>query len=273
MIMSKDYKETATGTSPIPAMSIELVNCALRTSSGRYRLEPTTLTFASGLVTAVVGPNGAGKSSLLAIAAATLSPTEGEVLFGGYSVSDMNARQMAQSRAVLAQDLSVAFGFNAIDVVSWGRTPWRGTERQKQDSTAIKAALQSLGIIDLANRPMSELSGGERKRVHLARILAQETQCVLMDEPDSDLDLAGLATLDLAIQGMNALGKTMVISSHDLQRVSRLADRIVVVAEQKVVAHGEARAVITAEILSEAYKTQVKVQWTDQGVAHISIVG
>lgn len=275
MTMSKDTPSGSgrvPGTSRIPAMSIELVECALRTSSGRFRLEPTTLTLASGLVTAVIGPNGAGKSSLVAIAAATLKPTEGKVFFDAKSVSDMDARQMAQSRAVLAQDLSVSFGFKAIDVVSWGRTPWRGTERQRQDATAIEAALHSLGIGDLANRPMSELSGGERKRVHLARILAQETRCVLMDEPDSDLDLAGLAALDLTIKCMNDFGKTMVISSHDIQRVSRLADRIVVVAEQKVMAHGEVREIVTTEILSEAYQTPVEVQWGDEGITHISIV-
>jgi len=254
------------------ALTIELESCVLRSTSGRVRLEQTSLTFAPGLVTAVIGPNGAGKSTLMGIAAATLSPTEGHVLFNGNRVSNMNARQMAQSRAVLAQDLSVSFGFSVTDVVGWGRTPWRGTERQKQDSTVVDTAMHSLGVAELADRPINELSGGERKRVHLARILAQETLCVLMDEPDSDLDLVGLAALDSTITSMNADGKTMVLSSHDIQRVSYFADHVVVVAEQKVLAHGSARTVVTGEVLSRAYGAPVDVHWGDKGITHLSVL-
>lgn len=255
---------------PMP-MTVELQDCVVRGSSDRIRLDRTSLGFAPGAVTAVIGPNGAGKSTLMAVASATLSPSQGQVLFDGKSAFRSPARQLAQSRAVLAQDLSVSFGFSVHDVVSWGRTPWRGTERQQQDSSAIASALLNLGISELAHRPINELSGGERKRVHLARIMAQETRCVFMDEPDADLDLSGLAILDSTIRNMNSQGATLIISTHDIQRVSYFADNIVVVAGQRVMADGDIRSVVNSEILSSAYGVPVEVEWGERGVTHISI--
>lgn len=251
--------------------SVTLQDCMLRGTSGRIRLDLTSLEFAPGMVTAVIGPNGAGKSTLMGLASATLRPSEGRVLFGEVSAADLNARELAQRRAVLAQELSVPFGFSVHDVVSWGRTPWRGTKKQQHDSAVVAGALDSLQISGIANRPINELSGGERKRVHLARITAQETTCVFMDEPDADLDLSGLAILDSTIRRMNDQGATVVISTHDIQRASHLADRIVLVAQQKVLAHGETRLVLNSDVLSEAYKARVEIEWGDRGVTHISI--
>lgn len=272
--MSGIYSGSSQGSpmTPMTPMTIELEKCSLASRANRIRLQQTSITFAPGLVTAVIGPNGGGKSTLLGIASATVKPSSGRVLFNGQSVLGMDARLLAQSRAVLTQDLSVSFGFSVHDVVGWGRTPWRGTQRQRQDSNVIAAALQNLEISGLVNRPINELSGGECKRVHLARILAQETQCVLMDEPDSDLDLAGLAALDSTIVQMNTKGKTMIVSSHDIQRISQVADCVVVVAGQTVVEHGPTRSVITSEVLSKAYGIPVRVEWGESGITHLSIV-
>jgi ABC-type cobalamin/Fe3+-siderophores transport system ATPase subunit len=94
-----------------------------------------------------------------------------------------------------------------------------------------------------------------------------------MDEPDADLDLSGLAILDSTIKSMSGQGTTLVISTHDIQRVSHLADHIVVVAEQKVLTHGDVRSVINSAVLSTAYGVPVEVEWGDRGVTHISISG
>lgn len=253
-------------------IDVELRGCALTSKGGQVRLESTSVTFPAAQITAVVGPNGAGKSSLLGIAAGTLVPSEGNVLFDGTDISIMNARELGQSRAVLAQDLSVAFGFSVADVVSWGRTPWRGSEQQKFDQFAIESALERVGVRHLASRAINELSGGERKRVHLARVLAQNTRCVVMDEPDSDLDLTGIASLDSTISDMQSDGTTLIVTSHDLARISRIAQWMVVVASHRIIATGDVRSVMTTEILSEAYGTRVEVYWNDRGIAEISTV-
>lgn len=225
--------------------------------------------FSLGEITAVIGPNGAGKSTLLALAAGILQPTSGSVVINGQLMSKLNARSLARERAVLTQDQGVTFGFSVSEVVGWGRTPWQGDHGQTvgSDMEIVSAALESVGMYSQRDRPINELSGGERKRVHLARIIAQQSSIVLLDEPDSDLDLTGLESLDKTIREMNSRGITIVLTSHDLARISRLATQVVVVARGSVMAQGATREILNSEVLSAAYRTLVQVQWSEYGAS------
>ena len=184
-------------------------------------------------------------------------------------MSKLNARSLARERAVLTQDQGVTFGFSVSEVVGWGRTPWQGDHGQAvgSDMEIVSAALKSVGMYSQRERPMNELSGGERKRVHLARIIAQQSSIVLLDEPDSDLDLTGLESLDKTIREMNSRGITIVLTSHDLARISRLATQVVVVARGSVMAQGATREILNSEVLSAAYRTLVQVQWSEHGAS------
>jgi iron complex transport system ATP-binding protein len=254
-------------------MSVSLIECALTTKRGIPRLHPTSVDFVPGAVTAVIGPNGAGKSTLLALASGLIAPSQGSVRWEGQGTRQPGAKELARLRAVLDQEHSVTFGFTVAEVVSWGRNPWQGSTTAVQDQDIIASALSTVDMEHARNRPINELSGGERKRVHLARIIAQRTPVVFLDEPDADLDLVGVEALDAVITHMNQAGTTVVITSHDLSRVAKIADNVLVVARHRVVAQGAASEVLTGPVLSGAYGTDIRVHWNDRGMCEITVTG
>ncbi len=245
-------------------MNVELHSCGLISKGNRVRLNPTSLTVASGQITAVIGPNGAGKSTFLGLISGVLKPTHGYASLGDHVVTETRSQTLAQLRAVLSQDLAQSFGFTVYDVVSWARTPWRGTEHQGNDTQAIERALTSVGMQSSAERPIHQLSGGERQRVHLARVIAQDSPLLILDEPDSDLDLVGRNLLDSVVTGLHESGKTILISSHDVKRMSHIAQEAVVVSQQKVIYQGPIQQAVTSEVISEAFQSKIRVKWVDK---------
>ena len=245
-------------------MKVELHACGLKSKGDRVRLNPTSLTLASGQITAVFGPNGAGKSTLMGLISGAFKPTHGYASLGDHIVTETRSQKLAQLRAVLSQDLAQTYGFSVYDVVSWARTPWRGTEHQSKDAQAIERALSSVGMQNSAERPIHQLSGGERQRVHLARVIAQDSPLLILDEPDSDLDLVGRNLLDSVVTGLFGSGKTILISSHDVNRMSRIAHQAVVVSQQKLIFHGPIQQAVTSEVISEAFQSKIRVQWVGQ---------
>jgi iron complex transport system ATP-binding protein len=215
-------------------MTVQLRN-ALYSSRGITRLHETSLTIAQGSVTAIVGRNGAGKSTLLALMAGELHPTLGTVQLGGDSTDTISARHLAQRRSLLSQDQAVAFSFTVREVVSWGRHCWAGTAQATQDEQIIDATLAEQGVAHLSTRVITELSGGERQRVHLARVRAQRAPVLLLDEADAALDLEGRHHLAHTVRQEAVSGTTVVMVSHDVQRMLSTADRLVVVEGGRVV--------------------------------------
>lgn len=189
------------------------------------RLRPTTLAIARGSVTALIGRNGAGKSTLLQALAGELRHG-GSVRIDGQEVARTRPRALARLRAVLDQEPSAAFGFTVREVVAWGRDCRRGTPAEREDDEVVAAMLAEHGIAHLAHRRVSEISGGERQRVHLARVRAQRAPVLLLDEADSDLDLEGRFHLDEAIRREASAGTAVVVVTHDLARIGSVADRI-----------------------------------------------
>lgn len=233
---------------------------------GRHRLHPTTLTIPRGSVTAVVGRNGSGKSTLLGVIAGEITPTSGAAYVDGDPVASLGPRELARRRALLAQDTHVAFGFTVRDVVGWGRAPWRGTAQAADDDAVVAAAIAAQSLDDLLDRPVTSLSGGERKRVHIARVTAQQAGLLLLDEADSDLDLVGRRTVDAAARDHAARGNTVVVVSHDVTRISHACDRVLLMRHGRVLAHGPREQVLTEELLTETFETAVRVVPDDSGV-------
>lgn len=245
--------------------AIALQECTVTTRKSATRLHETSLDIPRGEIVAVIGPNGAGKSTLMGLAAGLLKPTSGNVYINDRAISKMSARDLAQERAVLTQDQGMTFGFSVAEIVNWGRTPWQGAQRSREilDAGIVADALKTVGMYSERKRPINELSGGERKRVHLARIIAQQSSIALLDEPDSDLDLTGLVSLDQILKEMNSRGTTIIVTSHDLNRMSALSTRLVVVARGMVIDQGATREVLTSEVLSDAYGANVRITWND----------
>ncbi|MEV5202912.1 heme ABC transporter ATP-binding protein [Streptomyces sp. NPDC053720] len=222
-------------------------------------LDSIDLTVRAGEVLALVGPNGAGKSTLLAALAADLPAEHGEVRIDGRPVDDWSAAELALRRAVLPQSAALSFPFPVADVVRMGRAPWAGTGRADEDDPAVASAMAATEVTEFAERPFSALSGGERARVALARVLAQRAGLLLLDEPTAALDLRHQELVLRICRERAAAGDAVVVVLHDLGLAAAYADRAAVLHGGRIAAVGPPAGVFTGELLGEVYRQPVEV--------------
>ncbi|WP_324197933.1 heme ABC transporter ATP-binding protein [Nocardia abscessus] len=213
----------------------------------------------AGQVVALVGPNGAGKSTLLAALAGELALSAGAVELDGQPLSHWTTLDMARRRAVLPQTHTVGFPFTAREVVAMGRAPWVRTERRELDEKQIAAAMAATDVEHLAARSFPTLSGGERARVALARVLAQDTATLLLDEPTAALDLGHQEAVLRLAAARAAEGAAVVVVLHDLGIAAAYADRVAVLDSGRIAADGPPRDVLTTELLTRVYQHPVEV--------------
>lgn len=226
---------------------------------GHRILSNVDLSVAPGEVVALVGPNGAGKSTLLAAISGDIAITEGTVDIAGKPLGSYKALALARERAVLTQDNQLSFPFTVGQVVSMGRSPWARTERYDEDEVAIAEAMVAMDVDQLATRRFTSLSGGEKARVSLARVLAQRTPIVMLDEPTASLDLRHQEDVMRAVRTLAAAGCAVLVVVHDLSLAAAYADRVAIVAAGTVVAAGPPLDVLTAEQVSSVYGLPVEV--------------
>ncbi|MFJ9208717.1 heme ABC transporter ATP-binding protein [Streptomyces sp. NPDC102264] len=213
----------------------------------------------AGEVLALVGPNGAGKSTLLAALAADLRPDRGEVRIAGRPALDWSAPELALRRAVLPQAATLSFPFPVAEVVRMGRAPWAGTALEDEDEAAVAGAMAATETTEFAARPFSALSGGERARVALARVLAQRAPLLLLDEPTAALDLRHQELVLRVCRERAAAGDAVVVVLHDLGLAAAHADRTAVLHDGAVAAVGPPAEVFRDELLSRVYRQPVEV--------------
>ncbi|MCP9618805.1 heme ABC transporter ATP-binding protein [Nocardia otitidiscaviarum] len=226
---------------------------------GRRVLDGIDFEVRAGEIVALVGPNGAGKSTLLAALTGELDLLGGTVELDGRPLSDWAPVEMARRRAVLPQSHTVGFPFTAREVVAMGRAPWVRTERQHRDDEFIAAAMRATDVTHLAARTFPALSGGERARVALARVLAQDTPTLLLDEPTAALDLGHQEQVLALARDRAATGAAVVVVVHDLGVAAAYADRVAVLDAGRIAADGPPRAVLTTELLTRVYRHPVEV--------------
>lgn len=225
------------------------------TLGGRPVLDALDATLARGRVTAVLGPNGAGKSTLLKAAAALVPLAAGTVGLGGADVAAMAPRARARAIGYLPQEGAVHWNVAAREVVALGRAPHRApfAAPSPADRAAVAAALAATDTAVFAGRPMAELSGGERARVLLARVLAGEPDWLLADEPLASLDPAHALDMLARLRDLAAAGKGIVIVLHDLVQAARIADDVLLLDGGRVAAFGRADAVLVPDVLAGVY--------------------
>lgn len=218
-----------------------------------------TCSFSSGELVAVVGPNGAGKSSLLALLAGDVEPASGSVNLDGRSMRDFAPVDLARQRAVLTQTNVVAFPFSVREVVSMGRFAWKSRESAVDDTAVVNAALEATDIAHLAQRRITTLSGGEIARVALARVLAQDTKVILLDEPTASLDIKHQEMVLELLRHKASNGTLVIIVVHDLEAAASIADRLLVMVNGHIVADGSPHQVLSSALLSEVYDYPIDV--------------
>lgn len=243
------------------ALTFENVSVAL---GGRCVLDAVDATIRPGRLTAILGPNGAGKSTLVK-AAAGLVRRQGRVLGDGDEVGALEPRERARRIGYLPQDAAVHWNMAAREVVALGRLPHRDRHAASspEDAEAIERAMGATDTCDLAARRIGELSGGERARVLLARVLAGEPRWLLADEPLASLDPAHQIDLIERLRGRAAEGCGVVVVLHDLAQAARAADEVLLLHGGRLAAFGPPDEVLTAERIATVFGVRVAVVEAD----------
>lgn len=226
---------------------------------GRPIVDRVDLAVRHGELVILVGPNGAGKSTLLGALAGDIVPEHGHAALDGRAIAAWGVRDLAMRRSVLLQRIEISFPFRVHEVVRMGRAPWAGTQREMDDDQAVMDAMGATDVGALADREYPSLSGGERARAALARVLAQEAGVLLLDEPTGALDLHHQELVMGLARQRATRGDAVVVVAHDLAMAAAWADRIVVLEHGRVAAEGAPRDVLTAELLSRVYHHEVEV--------------
>lgn len=223
----------------------------------RAILHDIHLGFAPGSLTALVGPNGAGKSTLLAVASGDVAADTGRVTLHDRPIAHWKAMALARERAVMPQDHAVRFAFSVEEVVAMGRLPHAADP--VRDAALVEQALGQAEMARLRRREVQTLSGGEAARATFARVLAQDTPLLLLDEPTAALDLRHQERTLRAVRGLAETGACVIVVLHDLNLAAGYADRIVLLEQGRVAADGTPDQVLTREHIERVYQQSVVV--------------
>ena len=220
------------------------------------RLHGVTSDLRPGELTAICGPNGAGKSSLLACLAGLIEPEGGTALLAGQPVLALAPRERAKAIGYLPQSHNAAWDVSVETLVALGRLPH--ASGHELDRAAVEAALARLDLTALRSRPLSRLSGGEKARAHLARVLAGEPDWILADEPLANLDLAHAAGLLTTLKATARAGAGVIVVLHDLASAMNNADRVLVLSQGKLVADGPPAQVLDERLIRDCWGVQAR---------------
>ncbi|WP_281180794.1 ABC transporter ATP-binding protein [Chondromyces crocatus] len=215
-----------------------------------------------GELWAVLGPNGAGKSTLVRVISGALRPTAGQLLLRGRPLETMNRRQLARRLAIVPQAAPPPARFSVREVVMMGRSPHQGAwmRASDEDQDATHRALDACGLVDLAERPVDQLSGGEQRRVAIARALAQGGEILVLDEPGAHLDIRHSIELYEVIRREVAERRLACVAVlHDLNAAAQYADRIALLKGGSLLARGTIEEVMTYQRLKDAFEAELYV--------------
>jgi iron complex transport system ATP-binding protein len=224
--------------------------------------QDATLQLQPGEMVALLGPNGAGKTTLLKIMARQLSPVSGTVLFSGRDIQRMGRHELTKQISLMPQHEQRDASLSVFDVVALGRVPHRGwvMPLNASDREAIASALEATGLTGLRDRSILELSGGEWRRMILARSLAQDATVLLLDEPTAGLDLKYQWECLAKVQSLTHDRKLVTICTlHDLNQAATFADKVAILADEKILVIGSPTEVLTSRWIKQAFGVDVTI--------------
>jgi iron complex transport system ATP-binding protein len=248
----------AEGEREIPAAALRVRGLGVELE-GTTILDGVDLDVRPGEVVALLGPNGAGKSTLLGCVAGDVAAARGTVELDERLLGSFSSGERARRRGVMTQEAHVAFPFTVAEVVALGRAPWSRSPEADRDDAVVDEALAATDTTELRDRRFPSLSGGERARASFARLLAQRTPVLLLDEPTAALDLGHQEQLLGTLRDLASAGASVVVVLHDLSLAAAWADRLVLLERGRVVAAGTPAEVLTAERVSQVYGHSVTI--------------
>lgn len=235
-------------------------------AGGTLILDDVTARFGDGRFNVILGPNGAGKSSLLKIATGLIAPSSGAVTYDGRPVTGMSASELARRRAVLSQHVELAFPLPVRDVVLMGRYPHYGRTPALRDLEIVDRALEMVGMTDRSAQHYPTLSGGEKQKVQLARVLAQiwsydnggEHKYLFLDEPTASLDVHYQIHLLNVARELLAHNCTVVAILHDLNVALHYGDRFFIMDRGRIAAVAEDASEISKELMEAVFRVRAR---------------
>lgn len=236
---------------------------------GAAAVDAVTASFEAGQLVALTGPNGSGKSTLLKLAARVLAPDGGDIAFDGLPLREWRPKEYAKQAAYLPQDSEPPFAMRAIDVVVSGRAPLLGrfAWESEGDYAAAERALALCDASHLTGRYLDEMSGGERKRVFLARVLSADPRLILLDEPLAALDVAHVQQFSALLRDIvRRTGVTVIYATHDLNWAAAYSDRMLVMQRGRVAADGTPPEVMKPDVVRELFGFEAESVRTGNGV-------
>jgi iron complex transport system ATP-binding protein len=241
-----------------PAFDVTAVS--YQHGAGAWRLGPLSLSVASGSLTGVIGPNGSGKSTLLALLARRIRG-RGDIRFFGRALDDFSSRAWARSAGYLPQHVQVQFSFTVEEAVAFGRYARTSVMGflDTHDRAVVARCLEQTEMTDLRHRPLHALSGGECQRAHLAAVLAQEPQVLVLDEPTAALDIHHQVALFDLLRACTADGITVILATHDLTLAAHFCDTLMLLAGGRLEAAGPPTDVMDQALIQKVYGENVRV--------------
>lgn len=224
-------------------------------------IEDVSLTIEKGKITSFIGPNGAGKSTLISMISRLIAQDNGEITIEGKDINEANDNELAKKISILKQSNAINMKLTIRELVSFGRFPYSQGKLKKEDWKKVDEAISYMELEDLQDKYLDELSGGQRQRAHIAMVIAQDTEYILLDEPLNNLDMRHSVQIMKTLRRLvDELGKTIVIVIHDINFASCYSDHIVALKDGKIVKQGRTCDVIDECVLKDIYEMDFNIQ-------------
>lgn len=222
-------------------------------------LKNISFSAAVGEVIMLIGPNGSGKSTLLKCITSYLKADSGEIKIYDKKIDSYSKKKLAEIIAYVPQHKEYNFPMTVFETILMGRKPHSSWTASEQDKETAAEIIAELNLEKIAFKNINELSGGQKQKVFLARAAAQESEIILLDEPTNNLDLKHQLEIFELIKKEAVLGKTVIVTMHDLAMVSRFAERIIMLKEGEIVSDGDKKS-LSAEKINSVYGVEVSLK-------------
>lgn len=217
-------------------------------------IEDVSLEIEKGTITSFIGPNGAGKSTLVSMISRLISKDGGAITIDGRDIMHTKNNEMAKKISILKQTNAVNLKLTIRELVSFGRFPYSQGKLTKVDEAKIDEAIDYMELRDMQDQYLDELSGGQRQRAHIAMVIAQDTEYILLDEPLNNLDMRHSVQIMKTLRNLvNEMGKTILLVIHDINFASCYSDHIVALKNGKIIKQGRTCDVIDRCVLKDIY--------------------
>ncbi|APC47024.1 ABC transporter ATP-binding protein [Virgibacillus halodenitrificans] len=227
-------------------------------------IEDVSVHIEKGKITSFIGPNGAGKSTLISMVSRLITKDGGEITIDGKDVLKTKNNEMAKKISILKQSNSINLKLTVRELVSFGRFPYSQGRLKEEDWQKVDEAIDYMELREMQDKFLDELSGGQRQRAHIAMVIAQDTEYILLDEPLNNLDMRHSVQIMKTLRRLvDELNKTIVIVIHDINFASCYSDNIVALKDGKVVKHGKTCDVIDECVLKDIYDMDIDIKNID----------